>query len=255
MYFTINTLMRFTILVFFMVSLSLPYVLLGSPTGLLNEKTSLFLKEAHSQNDQFNANYGHVPAARENDTLICLPLDINLGIREYQGNTSDTTFICVYDTVSIVTGYAGPLKLLYKWSNGSSDQELTVFTTGVGTDIQKIWLDITDPQSGCVYSDTLTIIYQYGSCVGIKAYEEAGSFRIFPNPAHDFVLVESDSDIGLGQLAVINVNGQVVYEESLRNGLGSNNQIRLDLRSLPRGFYLVRLISEKGLYTGKILLD
>ncbi|GEM_PF-2535556 len=194
-------------------------------------------------------------AAAESDTLICLPLDFNLGLREYQDKTADTVFICVYDTVSIISGYNGPLELLYQWSTGSSNPEVTLFTTGVGIDIQKIWLDVTDPQSGCTYSDTLTVIYQYGSCVGIRGHQETESVRIFPNPAHDILSVEYPPHADPVQLLVISVSGQVVHKEPLGNDRDSLDPIRLDLRFLPRGMYLVKLISDKELYTGKILLD
>ena len=194
-------------------------------------------------------------AATESDTLICLPLDFNLGLREYQGNGTDTVFVCVYDTISITSGYTGPLDLRYQWSNGSSNPEVTLFTTGVGIDIQKIWLDVTDPQSGCTYSDTLTVIYQYGSCVGIIGHQETGSVRIFPNPAHDILSVEYPPHADPVQLLVISVSGQVVHKEPLGNDRDSLDPIRLDLRFLPRGMYLVKLISDKELYTGKILLD
>lgn len=57
------------------------------------------------------------------------------------------------------------------------------------------------------------------------------------------------------QLLVISVSGQVVHKEPLGNDRDSLDPIRLDLRFLPRGMYLVKLISDKELYTGKILLD
>ena len=197
---------------------------------------------------------GNRKSIEEADTLICLPLGIDLTLREYQDSTKDTIFVCVYDTVSIVSGYAGPLELLYKWSNGSSSHELTAFTTGVGNDIQKIWLEVTDPQTGCLYSDTLTIIYQFGYCVGIKTTLKARSARIFPNPAQDILTVEYHGDTHPAQLFVVDVEGRVVYQKSIVNELDGIQQIQLDLHFLPSGLYLVKLISEKDLFTGKILL-
>ncbi len=125
----------------------------------------------------------------------------------------------------------------------------------MGNDTQKIWVEVTDPQTGCVYSDTLTLIYQFGSCVGIKTPLKAISALIFPNPAHDIVTIEYKSDTGPVQLFVIDVKGQVVYQDSLGNKGEGIQQIRIDLHLLPRGVYLVRLIGGKELYTGKILLD
>lgn len=242
--------------VFFMLSLSVPSILQGShTTGFLNDKTRLSLREIDNRHTPFNANNRSQFANTDSDTLICLPLDINLVIREYQDKTTDTVFVCVYDTISIISGYGGPLELLYQWSNGSSGHEVTLCTTGVGMDIQTVWLDVTDPQSGCTYSDTLTVVYQFGSCTGIIGYQETQSVTIFPNPAHDILSVEYPTDANPVQLLVINVNGQVVHNESLVNKRDSIDPIRLDLHFLPRGIYLVKLISEKGLYAGKILLD
>jgi Secretion system C-terminal sorting domain len=57
--------------------------------------------------------------------------------------------------------------------------------------------------------------------------------QISPNPAHDFITVQSDEPDARFDLEFMNAYGQRV--------LVSNGQSRLDVRSLPKGVYVVRI--------------
>ncbi len=78
------------------------------------------------------------------------------------------------------------------------------------------------------------------NCPILSDTEEADliSFQIYPNPAFDFISIETDLDID--RFVIYNFNGQKVLEEKLIDS-------RLDIRRLDAGFYILHPESSQGL--------
>ncbi len=74
---------------------------------------------------------------------------------------------------------------------------------------------------------------------------EIAEFSLFPNPAGDYVVVESDSPL-LG-LSIYNLQGQRVYSRKL-----SGHSARIALDDLMPGLYLLQLESAHGHTTSKL---
>ncbi len=66
---------------------------------------------------------------------------------------------------------------------------------------------------------------------------EIGQLKVFPNPASDFVVLESEEPIT--SVLVYNYTGQVVMKETI-----NNKSYKLDISSLKAGTYF--LIMETG---------
>lgn len=83
-------------------------------------------------------------------------------------------------------------------------------------------------------------VYHYSKTVEVSANnnEEDNFLKVYPNPAHDFVTVESSFERGL--LQIIDIQGKVWYSQNI--GLYQNT----DISSLAKGIYSIKLISEKG---------
>lgn len=64
------------------------------------------------------------------------------------------------------------------------------------------------------------------------------SFRIYPNPASDFVFLETDV---ANWYSMSNFQGQLIQEGSLQQGLN-----RIDLKNVGQGLYTIQLINEKN---------
>lgn len=79
-----------------------------------------------------------------------------------------------------------------------------------------------------------------GTTVGINNAEDA-NVNIYPNPATSMLRVEGD---GIEQVEIIDVNGRVV----MTTGAGSIN-----VSSLSAGIYMVRVVTESGVSTQKIV--
>jgi hypothetical protein len=90
---------------------------------------------------------------------------------------------------------------------------------------------------------TDTIIVQFPS-VGLRSLS-GGSIMIYPNPANDVVHVKSDFDIS--RIEVMNLTGQVVY-----NDIASNPKLAaINTASLQAGVYFIKVSTRKGIQTAK----
>jgi phosphotransferase system IIB component len=88
----------------------------------------------------------------------------------------------------------------------------------------------------CVVSDSVQIdLYK----VNIQALEKA-NFKVYPNPATDYVIVHLDENQKAQRIFIVNELGQVVKSQSINDKL---NQI--DLSNLKSGIYIIGIQQEK----------
>ncbi len=72
--------------------------------------------------------------------------------------------------------------------------------------------------------------------------------QIYPNPAYNEVTILSNDD-ELKQATIVNHHGQVIVSEHM------NQKISLSLSNIPKGLYLVRLLTQKGVITKKLWIE
>lgn len=70
---------------------------------------------------------------------------------------------------------------------------------------------------------------------------------IYPNPVSDFIIVEGDID----QYQLTNLSGSVILSNEARN----HESIRIEMAHLPKGLYLLQLMTPLGTGIKKILVD
>ena len=171
-------------------------------------------------------------------------------------------------TVNLIwSGYEGvnfPSYVLYR---GTSPDQLTELIT-----IQSNLNSYTDlnPPSGTVY-------YQIGiqvagcnptafgfeqsrsnlsntSATGLNGLSQ-GLVKVFPNPAHDFLIIQCEKQIANGQLnlKLFNILGQLTYSSKLISEFE-----KIDVKSIElKGIYLVQLTDGKNdlIFQQKIFID
>lgn len=69
---------------------------------------------------------------------------------------------------------------------------------------------------------------------------------IYPNPANDFVKIQSD---GVQSIEIYNVMGKLMYSEEMYNGT-----IQVDLSDFSSGMYLLNLKTENGSFNSKLVV-
>jgi hypothetical protein len=138
------------------------------------------------------------------------------------------------------TGGTAPYSFL--WSNGATTQNITGLAAGTYSVI------VTDSQ-GCVQNATV-IVANFVSVTEI----ENGSFSIFPNPSQGIVTVSMDG-IATGDVTmeIIDITGKSVFIQKVLFD-GNKTNYNLDLSSLEKGTYLIKLKMQEGTVTSRIIL-
>lgn len=89
-----------------------------------------------------------------------------------------------------------------------------------------------------------TVTVEFESNIGINA-PEADQFNIYPNPANDMVSIFSNTTIN--NIAVVNINGQVVLESTI-----DSKEATLNTANLNSGIYFLRIANDHGISMKKI---
>ena len=113
-------------------------------------------------------------------------------------------------------------------------------------------VNLTTYKNGCTDSyDTLVSVGK-GSPTSIGTLSQAYNVSVYPNPVQDMlyiILPEYPVDVSC---AIYNLNGTAVFREKL-----SRLKNDIDLKVLPRGIYLIRIIDQQKqlYYNSKITLQ
>jgi hypothetical protein len=104
---------------------------------------------------------------------------------------------------------------------------------------------VTDT-SGCTLSDTL--------CIGITAIQflkEPGlQVEVFPNPAYDFICLQTDGAV-FQEVRIVNSQGTVVQTQKSP----STTRLEMVLSSLADGIYFLVVETARGLVVKPIVID
>ena len=86
----------------------------------------------------------------------------------------------------------------------------------------------------------------YPSGIGINNVNDAASFEVYPNPAHESVTVSTS--MNAQKVEVLNYLGQVIYSSSV-----SSNNFTLNVANYADGVYFIRLSGDEGIATQKLI--
>jgi hypothetical protein len=83
-------------------------------------------------------------------------------------------------------------------------------------------------------------------------------FRIYPNPAHDVLKIESKHDIEVQSISIYNTLGQLVLVvptrgEAERSEANAKATKAVDVSGLPAGNYFIKIDSDKGTSNAKFI--
>ncbi|HOY31127.1 MAG TPA: T9SS type A sorting domain-containing protein [Bacteroidales bacterium] len=73
-------------------------------------------------------------------------------------------------------------------------------------------------------------------------------YEIYPNPASDFLNINFTSETQ-GKLFLYDINGKAIREQVLDPGFR-----RMDISDIPKGMYIIKILSDKDVYTEKITI-
>ena len=146
------------------------------------------------------------------------------------------------DGSAAITPSGGTAPYTFAWSNSGSTSSINDLTAGEYT------VTITDSK-GCTFTDMAVI----GCVVGFEPLEDS-MFEVYPNP--NTGLFEISLLIPVKDHVTVHVNnplGQLVFNEELHEFSGEYGKA-LDLQSLGKGVYSVRVKTSKGSVFRKVMV-
>lgn len=75
--------------------------------------------------------------------------------------------------------------------------------------------------------------------------------NVFPNPADNIVEVQLEGEFGKQfNISLLNMNGQIISDEVIKT-----SSTKIDVSNLASGIYIVRIVSDKGFYAQKLVVE
>jgi hypothetical protein len=78
---------------------------------------------------------------------------------------------------------------------------------------------------------------------------ESSTFSVYPNPSKDFVYISNAENASLKSVEISNLNGRVVKNVELNNV----SEAEINISDLSTGIYLIKMVSDKGIITKKLV--
>ena len=113
----------------------------------------------------------------------------------------------------------------------------------------------TDPMTGvdaCTlfnYGETHDYTANITGNVNINEISE--NINVYPNPATNFINIESESNIE--NIVIFNITGQIVSISKLQNF--KTSKIEIDVSNLQTGIYFLNIETENGNFVKKLIIQ
>lgn len=155
--------------------------------------------------------------------------DIVVNYSTLSVNLGDSIGLLANQVVTLDAGNAGAT---YLWNTGATTQ--TIDTDSVGT----YTVTVTDA-SNCSATSSVVIVMRTTGTESLSLEQ----IQVFPNPAHDHIIIESNT-LNLQSAVIFNSVGQVVKQAVIQN----NSQIAV--QDLSSGLYFIHLKNTDGAVIG-----
>ena len=99
-------------------------------------------------------------------------------------------------------------------------------------------------------SDTMYYDFHATSTIGINEYEKEIDVKIYPNPSNGLFTLEYELRSPNATIEVYDLNGKLMYTSNLK---GINGHHNIDLSTLSKGVYLLKVNTEKASSTQRII--
>jgi hypothetical protein len=82
-------------------------------------------------------------------------------------------------------------------------------------------------------------------------FNESQKVMVYPNPADDVLNIELVSKANISRIEIINMQGTIVKQKQV----DTNQRTLLDVSDLTNGLYIVRIFSDRGIYSNKVTIE
>jgi len=137
----------------------------------------------------------------------------------------------VYQEAALILGTSAGYDE-YLWSDGYTGHLQTFYGDSMSIGAHTYWLytRIGD----CELSDTTIITVKYA--IGVNELNNNTGISFYPNPAKDFIIVESDK-IKISEIAIYDINGKLIKQYNYHN----SSYETIDISKLEAGTYFIEI--------------
>lgn len=156
---------------------------------------------------------------------------------------SDLTTV---DFINSSTGYINNAGSIFKTIDGGASWEVqNVSPVAI---ISKI--DMINDTLGYAFSgDAVYKTFNGGGVVAsVQKFSLKSQFRIYPNPANDFIHIEYDDAIKIQNVQLIDISGKTIKRFN-------NNEKVLNVSGLASGIYILNIQAEEGSVSERIIIE
>ena len=93
---------------------------------------------------------------------------------------------------------------------------------------------------------TENVTLTYDASLSIDNNEFSKAIKLFPNPVNDILQIRNSNNVAINKIEIFNILGKRVQ-------VLNEPKIFINVSSLPKGIYLMNIISEKGVTTKRIV--
>ncbi len=133
-------------------------------------------------------------------------------------------------------------------SNTVFDIEVTPVSNGEVTINIAANVAIDNASNGNSIATEFSILYDSTLSVGDFVTDQ--QFLVYPNPTNGILTINADPNLGIQHLNIFDIRGKLLDTQKLQGTLQINT---IDITNIPSGVYFIRITSDKGNITRKII--
>jgi hypothetical protein len=162
--------------------------------------------------------------------------------------------VCVYDSVTIDAGNPGST---YLWSNGSTEQTINIYTSGISFDLQEYEVTVTDMATGCSNNSSISVHFSFTDCTyGVEEKNQADWLKFYPNPSTDglfsYIIGQLTGEL---ILEVFTSQGTMIKREVIPHLQKSPYTSTLYLSDQTKGVYLLKVYTNRSVFLRKLIIQ
>jgi hypothetical protein len=124
----------------------------------------------------------------------------------------------------------------YNAKTGTSSTKYQYVDVNKAGEVQYYRIKVVEPGSDGNYSQVVSIR-------NISSTDNTLSLTVYPNPAQDYVYVKmTGNDLQNKELVLVNMSGMELRRTRITN---ASNQTQLNVSTLPKGVYAIKLMDDK----------
>jgi 1,4-alpha-glucan branching enzyme len=96
--------------------------------------------------------------------------------------------------------------------------------------------------------------YQYSSVQRVSLSDVIKHWSLYPNPAKNSTALYALNNYNKAAISISDLNGRIIYREVMNN-VTANQQISIPLSQLSKGIYVIKIATELGIDTQKLIVE